>query len=86
MHDCTSIVVSGRVSTLRRTDRIVVLSEGRIEAVGNHSELLRRSPWYCRLNELQNSGPAPVSTADSAADSELVVIPFPKNSAIRRAA
>jgi ATP-binding cassette subfamily B protein len=78
MHGCTSIVVSGRISTLRRTDRIVVLSEGRIEAVGSHAELLRRSPWYRQLNELQN----PVPDIDAAP----AVIPFPIRPAARRAA
>ncbi|MFM7055533.1 MAG: ABC transporter ATP-binding protein [Planctomycetota bacterium] len=76
MHGCTSLVVSGRISTLRRTDRIVVLSEGRIEAVGTHAELLRRSPWYRQLNELQN--PDPVSAP--------AIIPFPVRAAGRRAA
>jgi len=86
MHGCTSIMVSGRVSTLRRTDRIVVLSGGRIEAVGNHMELLQRSPWYCRLNELQSSGPASAFVPTSSTVPEQFVIPFPQKSAIRRAA
>ena len=76
MRGCTSLVVSGRISTLRRTDRIVVLSEGRIEAVGSHAELLRRSPWYRQLNELQNPGSEPGP----------IVIPLPVRTAARRAA
>jgi len=82
MRGCTSLVVSGRISTLRRTDRIVVLSEGCIEAVGTHSELLRRSPWYRQLNELQNPG----AGAGAGVVSEPAVIPFPGRTAGRRAA
>ena len=63
MQNCTSIVVSGRISTLRKADRIVILSEGRIEAVGSHFELLEHNAWYRQLAELQQAAdhtlPAP---------------------------
>jgi ATP-binding cassette subfamily B protein len=58
MRGCSSVIVSGRISTLRRTDRIVVLSGGRIEAVGSHRDLLHCSPWYRQLAELQQSAPS----------------------------
>ncbi len=49
----TTLVVSNRVSTLRDTDRIVVLQQGRITAVGTHAELLQISEYYRHLAELQ---------------------------------
>jgi ATP-binding cassette subfamily B protein len=49
----TTLVVSNRVSTLKRADRIIVLQQGRITAEGTHAELLRSSAYYRFLAELQ---------------------------------
>ena len=51
----TSIVIAHRLSTVRRADRIAVIESGRITAIGPHEELLRISPTYRRLNQLQFS-------------------------------
>jgi ATP-binding cassette subfamily B protein len=53
MHGRTTFLVSNRVSTLRRTDRILVLSQGRIIQQGAHAELARQRGYYRRLMELQ---------------------------------
>jgi ATP-binding cassette subfamily B protein len=42
----TAIVIAHRLSTVVRADKIVVLSRGRIEAVGRHAELLTASDTY----------------------------------------
>jgi ATP-binding cassette subfamily B protein len=49
----TTIVVSSRISTLRRADRIIVLQKGQIAAEGTHAELMRQPGYYRRLAELQ---------------------------------
>jgi len=47
--DRTLIAVAHRLDTLRGADRIVVVAEGRIEAIGDHAELLRTSPLFRAL-------------------------------------
>ncbi len=53
MQNRTSFVIAHRLSTIKHVDRIVVMDQGRIVAVGTHDELLERSPLYKRLAELQ---------------------------------
>lgn len=49
----TTIVVASRVSTVSHLDRIIVLSEGKLEAFGSHKELLEKSPTYKTMVYLQ---------------------------------
>lgn len=59
----TVVIVSHRLATLRHADRIFVLNNGQIEAVGTHEQLLETSGTYKELNELQSSLPARAETA-----------------------
>jgi ATP-binding cassette subfamily B protein len=52
----TTIIIAHRLSTVRDADKIVVLDQGRIVEVGNHTELLRREGIYRRLHSLQETG------------------------------
>jgi subfamily B ATP-binding cassette protein MsbA len=53
MQGRTVIVIAHRLSTIRRANRIAVLEDGRITAIGTHEELLTCSPTYQRLYQLQ---------------------------------
>jgi ATP-binding cassette subfamily B protein len=68
---CTAVVVSHRFSTVRRADRIVVLSDGRVVEDGTHADLHRLGGTYARLYDLQanrfRDGPAAPETADTGA-------------------
>jgi ATP-binding cassette, subfamily B, bacterial HlyB/CyaB len=49
----TVIIVAHRLSTVRRTDRIVTLDRGRLVEDGTHDELLRTGGRYAALYRLQ---------------------------------
>jgi ATP-binding cassette subfamily B protein/subfamily B ATP-binding cassette protein MsbA len=53
MRDRTTFVITHRLNTLEIADRIVVVENGRIEAVGVHAELLRTCGLYQRLHDAQ---------------------------------
>ena len=55
-HGKTAVLISHRFSSVRMADRIMVLGEGTIEAVGTHEELLTRGGRYAELFELQAAG------------------------------
>lgn len=56
MKDRTSLVIAHRLSTVRKADRIIVLSDGRIVEQGTHAELLSNgNGLYRTLTELQFS-------------------------------
>ncbi len=49
----TSFIIAHRLSTILHADMIVVFKDNQIEAMGRHKELLRKSPTYRRLYDLQ---------------------------------
>jgi ATP-binding cassette, subfamily B, bacterial MsbA len=53
MQGRTVLVIAHRLGTIRRANRIAVLEDGRITAIGAHEELLTTSPTYQRLYQLQ---------------------------------
>jgi len=53
MKDRTTVIIAHRLATIRNADMIAVLDQGRLVALGRHSELLSSSSLYQRLAELQ---------------------------------
>jgi subfamily B ATP-binding cassette protein MsbA len=49
----TTLVVAHRLSTVRRADRIVLLTNGRVIGEGTHEALLAHNRAYRRLYDLQ---------------------------------
>lgn len=49
----TTLVIAHRLATVRDADRIAVLEQGRLLAVGSHDELMRDNELYRRLASLQ---------------------------------
>ena len=42
----TTIVIAHRLSTVQDADKIIVLIDGKVSAVGTHDELIQNGGWY----------------------------------------
>jgi ATP-binding cassette subfamily B protein len=49
----TTVVIAHRLATVQHADRIAVVDQGKVVAIGTHSELIETSPLYARLAALQ---------------------------------
>jgi len=49
----TTIIIAHRISTLKDSDKIILIDDGTILDVGSHSELLSRSEFYKEMVERQ---------------------------------
>jgi len=50
---CTCFIIAQRISSVMDADAIVVLEDGKVDAVGTHAELLRRSAVYKEICDSQ---------------------------------
>ncbi len=50
----TKLIIAQRISSVQDADKIIVMNDGRISAVGTHAELLKTSPIYREVYESQN--------------------------------
>jgi ATP-binding cassette subfamily B protein len=64
----TTLVIAHRLATVRRASRIIVIDAGRIEAMGQHDELVAQGGLYARLAALQFRDAKEMSTASASWD------------------
>ncbi|MGH8590049.1 MAG: ATP-binding cassette domain-containing protein, partial [Gammaproteobacteria bacterium] len=50
----TCLIIAHRLSTVEKADRIIVLENGRIEALGRHEHLIRQQGVYTTLYQIQS--------------------------------
>lgn len=49
----TTFIIAHKLSTIINADKILLIEEGRLEAIGRHTQLVHESPKYRELYELQ---------------------------------
>ncbi len=54
--EMTKIIISQRISSIQHADKIIVMDDGCISAVGTHEELLKKSEIYSEVFESQQGG------------------------------
>jgi len=52
MHQCTTLVIAHRLSTVKQANKIIVMDKGQIVEIGTHEELLAKNGHYNRLYEI----------------------------------
>lgn len=50
----TVIIISHRMKSIEKADKIVVMYQGKVESIGRHEELLKISPIYRNMLEKSN--------------------------------
>ncbi len=54
--DTTKIIIAQRISSIEDADKIIVLNDGKIDAIGNHKELLQNNHIYKEVYDSQMKG------------------------------
>ena len=56
LKETTKIIIGQRISSIQDADRIIVMNDGQIDAIGNHEELLATNAIYQEVYEMQTQG------------------------------
>ena len=56
LKDTTKIIIGQRISSIQDADRIVVMNDGKIDAIGSHQELIESNAIYREVYDMQTQG------------------------------
>ncbi|MFS9042993.1 ABC transporter ATP-binding protein [Streptococcus rubneri] len=56
LKDTTKIIIGQRISSIQDADRIVVMNDGNIDAIGSHQELIESNAIYRDVYDMQTQG------------------------------
>ena len=56
LKDTTKIIIGQRISSIQDADRIVVMNDGKIDAIGTHQDLIESNAIYREVYDMQNQG------------------------------
>ena len=56
--DTTKIIIAQRISSVQDADKIIILNNGEIDAVGTHEQLLKENKIYQEVYYSQQKGSA----------------------------
>jgi ATP-binding cassette subfamily B protein len=55
MSDKTTLIISHRITSIQKADRILVFSNGKIVQEGNHGELVGTEGYYREIHSIQTA-------------------------------
>lgn len=56
LKDTTKIIIGQRISSIQNADRIVVMNDGKIDAIGTHHDLIETNAIYREVYDMQTQG------------------------------
>ena len=56
LKDTTKIIIGQRISSIQDADRIIVMNDGRIDAIGSHDDLVANNAIYRDVYKMQTQG------------------------------
>ena len=64
LKDTTKIIIGQRISSIQDADRIVVMNDGKIDAIGSHQELIETNAIYREVYDMQTQGKGGLTDAE----------------------